>query len=49
MSFLQTVQHPMCLNNLSCNFTDKIYMYNCIPTNMHEFELLSDQLDPLSD
>ena len=36
MSFLQTVQDPMCLNNLSCNITDKMYMYNCILTNMLE-------------
>ena len=34
MSFLQKVQDPMCLNNLSCNITDKMYMYNCISTNM---------------
>ena len=26
----------MCLNNLSCNVTKKMYMYNCIPTNMLE-------------
>ena len=36
MFFLQTVQDPMCLNNLSCKITEKLYMYNCIPTNMLE-------------
>ena len=36
MSFLQTVQDPMCLNNLSCNTTDKMHLSNCIPTHMGE-------------
>ena len=40
MYFLQIVQDPMYLNNLSCNITDKMYMYNCIPMYIYSKDFL---------
>ena len=37
MSFLQTVQNPMCIIINHVILLKKMYMYNCIQTNMLEF------------
>ena len=37
MSFLQTMQNPMCIRINHVILLKKMYMYNCIQTNMLEF------------